>query len=275
MILQSKQAQSAGEAFAELTAIVELLRNPGGCPWDAEQTHTSLRPNLLEETYETLEAIDSGDPKSLAEELGDIVTQIVFHADVARRQGNFDATSICNAVRQKLVRRHPHVFGSEKATTPQEAKESWNRMKRKEKKGSFLLDQVPKSSPALSFSQLLQERAANVGFDWDSTDPVIMKLNEELKELAHSKSIVDRTEELGDVLFTVVNLARKYDIHAENALRQSATKFVKRFEAMSELARLRNLNFEKLSMDEKDALWEEVKVRERDDSDKPKGDRSS
>ena len=111
LILQSKQAQSAGEAFAELTAIVELLRNPGGCPWDAEQTHTSLRPNLLEETYETLDAIDSGDPKSLAEELGDIVTQIVFHADVARRQGSFDATSICNAVRQKLVRRHPHVFG--------------------------------------------------------------------------------------------------------------------------------------------------------------------
>ena len=142
-------------------------------------------------------------------------------------------------------------------------------MKRKEKKGSFLLDQVPKSSPALSFSQLLQERAANVGFDWDSADQVIIKLNEELEELADSKSIVDRTEELGDVLFTVVNLARKYDIHAESALRMSANKFVKRFEGMSELARLRKLNFETLSLDGKDVLWEEVKVREKDDSDKP------
>ena len=127
----SEQAKLAGEAFAELIATVELLRDPGGCPWDAEQTHVSLRPNLLEETYETLEAIDSGDPKSLEEELGDIITQIVFHADMARREDNFDAASICNAVREKLIHRHPHVFGDEKAVDDSEdVVDRWEALKR-------------------------------------------------------------------------------------------------------------------------------------------------
>ena len=261
--------------FEKLVEVLTFLRSPNGCAWDRAQDLQSVRRLLLDEVYEAIEAIEDNDLSLLAEELGDLLVLVIFSALLASEKHAFSLDDVLDRVIQKIYRRHPHVFGSEKAATPQEAKEAWNRMKRKEKKGSFLLDQVPKSSPALSFSQLLQERVANVGFDWDSTDQVVMKLNEELKELADSKSIVDRTEELGDVLFTVVNLARKYGIHAENALRQSATKFVKRFEAMSELARLRKLNFEKLSMDGKDALWEEVKVRERKDSDKPTGDRSS
>ena len=254
--------------FEKLVETIAFLRSPNGCAWDRSQDLQSMKRLLLDEVYEAIQAIEDNDLSLLAEELGDLLVLVVFSALLASEQDAFSLDDVLDRIIQKIYRRHPHVFGSEKATTPQEAKESWNRIKRKEKKGSFLLDQVPKSSPSLAFSQLLQERAANVGFDWDSSDQVMMKLNEELAELADAKSISEKSEELGDVLFTVVNLARKYDIHAENALRQSATKFVRRFEEMCKLAQLRQLNFEELSMDAKDALWEEVKVQESDDSDK-------
>jgi tetrapyrrole methylase family protein/MazG family protein len=255
-------------SFEKLVKTIAFLRSPDGCAWDRAQDLQSVKRLLLDEVYEAIQAIEDNDLSLLAEELGDLLVLLIFSALLASEKDAFSLDDVISSVIQKIYRRHPHVFGSEKAYTPQEAKESWNRIKRKEKKGSFLLDQVPKSSPALSFSQLLQERAANVGFDWDSSDQVVMKLNEELKEFADSSSMVERNEELGDVLFTVVNLARKYDIHAETALRQSATKFVRRFEAMCELAQLRQLNFEKLSMDAKNTLWEEVKIQEGDDSDK-------
>ena len=164
----SEQAKLAGEAFAELIATVELLRDPGGCPWDAEQTHVSLRPNLLEETYETLEAIDSGDPKSLEEELGDIITQIVFHADMARREDNFDAASICNAVREKLIHRHPHVFGDEKAVDDsEEVVDRWEALKRTEAGGSrSIVASLPVAMPALAYSSSVQRRVLRAGLPW-------------------------------------------------------------------------------------------------------------
>jgi MazG family protein len=214
----SDQAKAAGEAFAELTATVELLRNPGGCPWDAEQTHVSLRPNLLEETYETLEAIDSGDPKSLEEERGDIITQIVFHADMARREDNFDAASICNAVRQKLISRHPHVFGDEESTTDTEkVVDNWEALKRAEAGGKrSIVASLPAAMPALAYSSSVQRRVMRAGLPWPEKHSMPLAFGS-----VDGESLKDGEDRAGEYLMAVARQVHAAGIDAETALRKA------------------------------------------------------
>ncbi len=217
-ISRSEQAKAAGEAFAELTATVELLRDPGGCPWDAEQTHVSLRPNLLEETYETLEAIDSGDPKSLEEELGDIITQIVFHADMARRVDDFDAASICDAVREKLIRRHPHVFGDEDAADDSEqVVDRWEALKRAESGGKrSIVASLPSAMPALAYSSSVQKRVMRAGLPWPEQHAMPLAFGS-----IDGESLEDGEKRAGEYLMAVARQVQAAGIDAETALRKA------------------------------------------------------
>ena len=216
---QSEQAKTAGAAFAELVATVEVLRNPGGCPWDAEQTHISLRPNLLEETYEALEAIDSGDPGSLEDELGDIVTQIVFHADIARREGNFDAASVCDTVRDKLVRRHPHVFGGDKALDDSaEVVDRWEGLKRAESGGNrSIVASLPTAMPALAYSSSIQRRVMRAGLPWPEKHTMPLAFDK-----IDGESPEGGEERAGEYLMAVARQVQAAGIDPETALRRAA-----------------------------------------------------
>lgn len=218
MSSQSEQAQEAGRAFAELTATVELLRNPGGCPWDAEQTHVSLRPNLLEETYETLEAIDSGDPASLEEELGDIITQIVFHADMARRVDEFDAAGLCDAVREKLIRRHPHVFGDDAAVEDsEEVVDRWEALKRAESGGNrSIVASLPSAMPALAYSSSVQRRVMRAGLPWPEQHAMPLAFG-----AVEGESLEDGEARAGEYLMAVARQVHAAGIDAETALRKA------------------------------------------------------
>ncbi len=250
----SEQAKLAGEAFAELIATVELLRDPGGCPWDAEQTHVSLRPNLLEETYETLEAIDSGDPKSLEEELGDIITQIVFHADMARREDNFDAASICNAVREKLIHRHPHVFGDEKAVDDsEEVVDRWEALKRTEAGGSrSIVASLPVAMPALAYSSSVQRRVMRAGLPWPEKHFMPITFGS-----IEGDSLEDGEERAGEYLMAVVREVYAAGIDAETVLRKAAVGLRDHVMRAEELAGDEVL----AEMDDKDRtrIWDETK----------------
>jgi MazG family protein len=215
---RSDQAKAAGEAFAELTATVELLRDPGGCPWDAEQTHVSLRPNLLEETYETLEAIDSGNPKSLEEELGDIITQIIFHADIARKEDNFDAASICDAVREKLISRHPHVFGDEDSVEDSEqVVDRWEALKRAESGGKrSIVASLPSAMPALAYSSSVQRRVMRAGLPWPEQHAMPLAFGS-----IEGESLEEGEERAGEYLMGVARQVHAAGIDAETALRKA------------------------------------------------------
>jgi len=216
---QSEQATAAGAAFAELVAIVELLRDPGGCPWDAEQTHASLRPNMLEETYEALEAIDSGDPKSLEEELGDVITQVVFHADMARRDDNFNAASICNAVREKLVRRHPHVFGGDEALDDSdEVVDRWEALKRAESGGNrSIVESLPTAMPALAYASSVQRRVMRAGLPWPEKHAMPLAFGK-----IDGESQEEGDERAGEYLMAVARQVHAAGIDPETALRRAA-----------------------------------------------------
>jgi MazG family protein len=215
----SEQARAAGEAFAELTATVELLRDPGGCPWDAEQTHVSLRSNLLEETYEALEAIDSGDPKNLEEELGDIIIQIAFHADMARREGNFDAASICNTIRDKMIRRHPHVFGDVAPVDDSEVVvERWEALKRAESGGNrSIVASLPAAMPALAYSSSVQRRVMRAGLPWPEKHSMPLAFGS-----IDGESLENGEERAGEYLMAVARQVNAAGIDAETALRKAA-----------------------------------------------------
>ncbi len=219
MSSQSDQATNAGTAFAGLVATIELLRNPCGCPWDAEQDHLSLRPNLLEETYEALEAIDSGDPKHLEEELGDIVTQVVFHADMARRENDFDAASICNAVRDKLVRRHPHVFGGDEALDDSaEVVDRWEALKRSESGGNrSIVESLPTAMPALAYSSSVQRRVMRAGLPWPEKHAMPLAFGK-----IDGESLEDGEERAGEYLMAVARQVGAAGIDPETALRKAA-----------------------------------------------------
>ena len=214
----SDQAKAAGAAFAELAATVELLRNPGGCPWDAEQTHVSLRPNLLEETYETLEAIDSGDPKSLEEELGDIMIQILFHADIARREDNFDAASLCNVIREKMIQRHPHVFGDEgPATDSEQVVDRWEALKRAESGGKrSIVASLPSAMPALAYSSSVQRRVMRAGLPWPEKHSMPLAFGS-----IEGESLEAGEERAGEYLMAVARQVNAAGIDAETALRKA------------------------------------------------------
>ena len=249
--------------FQTLVDIVARLRAPGGCPWDREQTHESLKRTLLEEAHEALEAIDSGDSSLLTEELGDLLVQIAFHADIAREAGQFVMGDVVERINRKLIRRHPHVFGSETVADAREVERNWERIKAEERAASGTrkspVDGIPSSMPALAVAQLMQDRVARVGFEWDDVSGVLDKLAEEIDELRRAESKEEIAHELGDVFFVLVNLARWMDVHAEDVLRQANGRFRARYLGMEEIATQRGLDFNTLPLDEKEALWQEVK----------------
>jgi len=248
--------------FATLVNIIARLRSRDGCPWDREQTHSSLRGNLLEECYEVLEALDEKDSGRLCVELGDLLMQVVLHAQIAAEAGEFELGDVISSINAKLIHRHPHVFGELKVKDANEVLVNWEALKEKERgTDTSMLDGVPKQMPALSYSQQIQSRVARVGFDWQDIDGVIEKLAEEVQELKQAESQEHKAEEYGDLLFTLANIARREGIDLEAALRQANSRFIKRFYYMEKLCRKRGLNFAQLSFDEQNALWEEAKKK--------------
>ena len=254
-----------GTAFEAFQEVVAHLRAPDGCPWDREQTHQSLRTHLLGETYEALDALDQNDMPSLAEELGDLLLQIVLHAQIAGEEGDFNMAQVVQGITAKLIRRHPHVFSDWKVDGVGNVLQNWEKIKADERKNSAakepkgLLDGVPLSLPALSQAQEVQDRAARVGFDWPNVQGVIDKINEEVAELQAADSDEERAEEAGDLFFALVNLARWLKVDAESVLRQTNQKFRKRFAFIERMARLQNRTTAALSFEEMDALWEQSK----------------
>jgi tetrapyrrole methylase family protein/MazG family protein len=250
-----------------LQLVMARLRAPDGCPWDREQTHASLRKYLLEETYETLDALDAGDAGALEEELGDLLLQIVFHAQVADEAGEFDLGDVVAGIVSKLIRRHPHVFGDEQAGDAETVLRNWEALKRAERtaRGSgdappkSMLDGVSRAMPALAYAQAVQARAARVGFDWPDADGVVEKVAEEARELTAAPP-ESRQEELGDLVFSVVNLARRLGIDAEEALRAANGKFRARFAAMEATAREAGKTLDEYDAAGLDALWLRAKA---------------
>ena len=254
----------------QLTDIVAQLRGPGGCPWDREQTHASLRSALLEEAHEVVAAIDNRDDANLREELGDLLLQSVFHAQLAAEEGRFTFNDVAREIATKLVRRHPHVFAADHCADSAAVLQRWEEIKRAEKgdAAASALDGLPGGLPALLHAQKTQKKAARVGFDWPDIEPVFAKLHEEISELRAALTapatdllspISAIEDELGDLLFTVVNLARKLHLDAETALHRSTRKFSARFRAVEQLASARGITLEKLTLAELDQLWDEVK----------------
>ena len=248
--------------FATLVDIIARLRAPEGCPWDRKQTHASLRENLLEECYETLAALDEGDAKRLCEELGDLLMQIVLHAQIATEVGEFELGDVINSINTKLIHRHPHIFGSTKVKDAEEVALNWEVLKQEEREADVsILASVPKQMPALGYSQVIQRRVAQVGFDWEDIDGVMDKLAEEVGEFKRADSQERRAQEFGDLLFTLANIARRMGVDLEAALREANQRFYRRFSYMEEVCRQRGLNFGELSFDEQNALWEEAKKK--------------
>ena len=246
--------------FDALVNIIARLRAPDGCPWDRKQTHASLRENLLEECYEVLEALDGGDSVKLCDELGDLLMQVVLHTQIAREEGEFELGDIVRGINTKLIHRHPHIFGTKKVKDAEEVALNWEALKQEEREpGTSILGSVPRQMPALGNSQAIQRRVAQVGFDWEDIDGVIDKLAEEVSEIKEAESQELRAQEFGDLLFTLVNIARRLGIDSEASLREANQRFSRRFNYMEEVCRQRGLNFAELSFDEQNALWEEAK----------------
>ena len=246
--------------FAALVEIIAKLRSPEGCPWDRAQTHASIKGNLVEETYEVLEAIDEQDMSKLCEELGDLLMQIVLQSQMASEDKDFEISDVVRKINEKLIRRHPHVFGDAKAEDAKQVITNWEALKREEGKGSeSTLDGVPKDMPSLAYSQAIQRRAARVGFDWEDVDSVIEKLAEEVAEFKAATGHQQRVREFGDLLFTLANVTRKLDIDLEGALRRANERFYRRFSYMEQVCRERGIELSSLPLEEQDALWEEAK----------------
>lgn len=253
--------------FDELVALMHRLRAPGGCPWDREQTMESLRPYVVEESYEVVEAINSGDRMALREELGDFLLQAVFLAEIAEEEGSFDIYDTIGAIHHKLVSRHPHVFADFKADTADEVLANWEKLKSEERKAKNegLLSGVPKALPALLKAMRLTEKAANVGFDWEKTEDVFDKLDEETKELKDAIASNDRASiehEIGDLFFTVVNISRRLGIQAEEALQSTNARFTRRFEHIERTLHADGRQFRDVTLGELDRLWNEAKAEE-------------
>ena len=249
----------------DLIRIMEYLRSEDGCPWDREQSHESIRSNVIEEAYEVADAIDSGSQEMLVEELGDLLLQVVFHARMDEEAGGFNFNDVCDGICKKLVYRHPHVFGDVNADTSDEVLKNWDALKKTEKKQESFTDtlnSVPKAFPALMRSQKVQKRAARAGFDFDNKSDVYDKVAEEMVELSDADALADNKkvfEEYGDLLFSVVNLARFLNIDAEEALAASTDKFIARFEKVEKLANERNIDMPNTPITELDKLWDEAK----------------
>jgi tetrapyrrole methylase family protein/MazG family protein len=269
-------AKRIGKLFEDLVAVQARLRAPGGCPWDREQTHLTLRTYLIEEAYEVLDAIEKGNAPDLAEELGDLLLQVLFHADLARETGAFDISTVITGIHDKMVRRHPHVFGDVKADTPAEVLKNWAQLKAKEKQDALpkevtlrnstpsALDGLPRNLPALLEAYQVTRRAAQVGFDWERIEGIFEKLQEETSEIQAALKVSDRRgaeEEVGDLLFSVVNLARFLEFDPEVALKHSNLKFKKRFQEMEREAFNAGRDLQKLSKADLEQLWVDAKAK--------------
>jgi len=259
-------------SFEDLLAIMKRLRGPGGCPWDAEQTHESLTRYLLEETYEVIQAIETRSPEHLNEELGDLLLQPVFHATIAEESGSFTMQDVIQTLCEKLIRRHPHVFGDMQIADSTAQIENWEQIKKLEKgtERSSALSGVPPHLPALLRAQKITEKAARVGFDWEHTDQVMAKVMEELHEFEEAMIAGDYQHmeaELGDLLFAVVNLGRFLSINPEEALRKTISRFQKRFQYVEDSLHARDRHMNDTPLKEMDLLWEEAKERERSHQD--------
>ncbi len=252
--------------FTTLVSIVQQLRAPGGCPWDREQTHASLKRNLLEECYEVLEAIDRGESSPLAEELGDLLVQIVFHGDIAQEKGQFTISDVITGVNRKLIRRHPHVFGDVEVADAREVERNWERLKAQEQAEKGIskspVEGIPKDLPALVYAQLMQDRVARAGFEWEDVSGVLDKVQEEVEELRRADTVAERLHEMGDLLLVMVNLCRWLDFQAEDALRQANARFSTRYTRMEELANDAGEVFADLPLGEKEAFWQQAKKLE-------------
>ncbi len=250
-------------SFQTFMDIVETLHAPGGCPWDREQTHESLKRTLLEESYEVLEAIDKGDPKGLSEELGDLLLQVAFHSVIAREAGEFSLTDVLTRINEKLIRRHPHVFSDGAASDASEVEANWEQLKAAERAKEGIkkspVEGIPGELPALTYAQLMQDRVGRAGFEWEDISGVLDKVAEEVEELRAAVTDEEKVHEMGDLMFTMVNLSRWMNIHAEDALRQANRRFQGRYLQMEELANQRGKDFNGLPLIEKESLWQEAK----------------
>lgn len=253
--------------FDELVSVMERLRGKNGCPWDKQQTRESLKPFLIEETYEVLEAIDEKDMDKLKEELGDLLYQILFHAQISKEMGAFDIEDVLTTSREKMIRRHPHVFEEKKVDTAEEVLKNWEAIKRSEKKKErhSILDGVPVHLPALLRAHKLQSKAARVGFDWKKVDQVFLKVKEEMKEFEEAFRAKNRDrmeDELGDLLFALVNIGRFIEVNPEDALHKSISRFISRFRHIEEEISKAGKKWENVSLEEMELLWQEAKSLE-------------
>jgi MazG family protein len=267
------------ESFDRLRQIMDRLRDPGGCPWDRKQTLPTLAPYLLEEAHEVAEAVAATDPRALCEELGDLLLQIVFMARIGRENGWFDLDDVCNGIGDKMIRRHPHVFGDTEVEDAEEVLRNWEEIKRDERSGettSSALNGVPAALPALLKAFRMTEKAAAIGFDWRKPADVMAKMREEMDELEAELVKGDQTaseearNEMGDVLFVMANLARHLGVEPETALQLTNVTFKRRFESMESQARERGQDLGDMSLEEQDALWEEAKRLEGNPSSEPR-----
>ena len=261
----------AGRRFAELLSIMARLRAPGGCPWDRKQTFDTIKPYTLEETYEVMDAIDRRDWPGLAEELGDLLLQSVFFAEMAAEENLFTISDSLQAINEKLIRRHPHVFGDAIAHTPEDVKKRWDEIKREEKERrgagapASILDAVPRNMPALMEAEKISHKAAEVGFEWPDIGGVVDKLQEEARELANAREGAGHEHiehEIGDLLFTLVNLARFLKVDPEQALRKTNARFRRRFAHLESAITSSGATLEETSLDRMEQLWQEAKLQE-------------
>ncbi|ADI00911.1 MAG TPA: nucleoside triphosphate pyrophosphohydrolase [Syntrophothermus lipocalidus] len=244
----------------ELVEVMDRLLGPGGCPWDREQTHASLTRYLIEEAYEVVDAIWQKDMDKLKEELGDVLLQVVFHSALARREEAFDINDVIKGVTEKMINRHPHVFGSMNLSTSSEVLDRWEGFKEKEGK-KRVLEGIPKSLPALMRAEKLQSKAARVGFDWPDVEGALQKVAEEVRELAEAKEPENVAAEMGDILFAVVNVARFLGVDPEEALQKTNNKFEDRFRYIEDNLVQQGKAWSEVSLEEMDALWEEAKAK--------------
>jgi len=281
-----RQKLTAGEWFERLVALQARLRAPNGCPWDREQTHATLRTYLIEEAYEVLDAMNSGDDVKFAEEMGDLLLQVVFHSQIATEQGRFTVADVIREVHEKMVRRHPHVFGEKRARDAAEVLRNWEQIKAQERQGAqgregnatakterpkSLLDGVPRTLPATMEGLQLTRKASRAGFDWDNAHGVFEKLREECAELRHASETKDAArveEEMGDLLFAAVNLARFLQVDPEIALKNANAKFARRFREMERLSADNGQAFAEVPRAEKEKLWDATKRNEKADAER-------
>jgi tetrapyrrole methylase family protein/MazG family protein len=259
-------SSKAGEKFQELVQIMARLRAPEGCPWDREQTHQKLKKYLIEEAYELLEAIDDCDDAAIAEECGDVLLQVVFHAQIAEEENRFDIDDVLTTINEKLIRRHPHVFGDRAAHTADEVLRNWEADKQKEKpERESILDGIPRHFPALMRAEKMQKKAAKVGFDWERIEQVLDKFEEEWREFRQAYKDENPEEiraEMGDLFFALVNVARYVDVESEEALHQTNHKFERRFKYIENKLKEQNRTLEESNLEEMDGLWDEAKSLE-------------